>query len=213
MDYSSLYTTIQDWAWDESVELSGNIPLVIQLAELRLRRELPPIAYDVVTSGTFSGVSGAQAVLSLPADRTADRYFTVTISGTPQPPLEHKTLTYLKEYWPVISTTGTPRYYAQQGPGSLRIAPTPSSGITYEWGYRAQLAPLSGTNTTNWLTSNAADALLQACLVEAARYKADDAMVTRFDTAYQNSKAGVIAEHFTSLSDDYGGQATPRARE
>jgi hypothetical protein len=54
---------------------------------------------------------------------------------------------------------------------------------------------------------------LQACLVEAARYKSDDALITRFELAYQNSKAGVIAEHVGSMSDDYGGQVQPRARE
>lgn len=212
MDYSSLSADILDWAWDDSAELEAQLPTIIQLAELRLRRELPPIAYDVVVSGTFSGASGAQAVLSLPADRTADRYFTVTVSGTPVS-LQKKTVTYLNEYWPVISTTGTPRYYAQQGPASLRVSPTPSSGMVYEWGYRAQLAPLSSTNTTNWLTSNASDALLQACLVEAARYKSDDGLITRFEAAYQNSKTGIMAEHITSMSDDYGGQNTPRARE
>ena len=212
-NYSSLFTNIQEWAWDESVELSGQIPTIIQLGELRLRRDLPVIAFDVVRSGTISGTGTALSVLTLPGDWTADRYFMVTVSGSSPNTLQRKTLTYLTEYWPSQAATGTPRYYAQQGSSSLRIAPAPVSGTTYEHGYRAQLLPLSSTNSTNWLTSNAQDALLQACLVEAARMKLDDPMIKRFEEAYQISKAGISTEALTALSDDFGGQATPRARE
>lgn len=207
--YSSLFTNIQAWSWDESVELSGQIPTVIQLGELRLRRDLPVIAFDITRSGVISGTGDVLSVLALPGDWTADRYFRVY----GQPPLQRKTLTYIEEYWPDATTTGTPRYYGQQGSGSLRIAPTPISGTIYEHGYRAQLPALSPTNSTNWLTSNAQDALLQACLVEAARFKQDQGLLDRTEAAYQTSKAGISAEALTALSDDFGGQAIPRARE
>lgn len=211
--YSDLFTDIQEWSWDESVELSGQIPRIIQLGQQRLRRDLPTIAFDVVTTGTFSGTGSVLSTLTLPDARTMDRYFMVTVSGSSPTALQHKTVTYLAEYWPNPATTGTPRYYAQKGPASLRIAPTPVSGTTWEWGYRAQLADLSTSNETNWLTSNAQDALLQACLVEAARFKQDQGLLDRSEAAYQISKAGVIAEHIGSMSDDFGGTATPRARE
>lgn len=211
--YAQLDLDIRDWAWDESIELSGQVTRIIQLAEERLRRDLPPIAFDVVVSGTFSGTGAALATLPLPSDRTMDRYFMVTVSGGTPTQLERKTVTYLQEFWPSPSVSGTQKYYGQQGSGSLRIVGTPVSGTTYEWGYRAQLAPLTVNNSTNWLTNNAQGALLQACLVEAARYKQDDEMLTRMEAAYQISKNGVIQEHFGSISDDFGGEATPRARE
>lgn len=211
--WSQLSSDIQQWAWDESVDLSGQIGRIIQLAEERLRRDLPTIAFDTVTSGTFSGTGESLATLPLPGDRTMDRYFIVTVSGGTATPLERKTLTYLREYWPTVTTTGTPKYYAQQGSGSLRIAATPTSGSTYEWGYRIELPALSSGNQTNWLTSNAQGALLQACLVEAARFKQDEPMTARYETAYTVSKNLVVQEHFGSMSDDFGGEVTPRARE
>lgn len=207
--YSALFSNIQEWAWDESVELSGQIPTVIQLGELRLRRDLPVIAFDATRTGTFSG----NPVLSLPDRWTADRYFTVYVSGATSGPLERKTLTYVGEYWTSSTTTGTARYYAQRGSSTLIVAPCPVSGATYEHGYREQLADLSSTNQTNWLTSNAQDALLQACLVEAARFKQDQGLLERSEAAYQISVAGISKEALGALSDDFGGQVTPRARE
>lgn len=209
LTYSSLLSGIQQWAWDESVELSGQLVTVVENGQLRLRRDLPVIAFDSTRTGTFSG----SAVLALPDLWTADRYFTVYVSGSTSGALERKTLTYVSEYWPNSSTTGTARYYAQKGPVSLLVAPCPVSGATYEHGFRQQLPFLSSTNTSNWYTSNAQDALLQACLVEASRFKQDQGLLERTEAAYQVSLTGISKEAMAALSDDFGGQVTPRAKE
>jgi len=209
LTYSSLFSGIQQWAWDESVELSGQIPTIIENGELRLRRDLPIIAFDATTSGAFSG----NPVLSLPSRWTADRYFTVYVSGATSGPLERKTLTYVSEYWTSATQTGTARYYAQKGSSSLIVAPCPVSGATWEHGYREQLAPLGPVNSTNWLTVNAQDALLKSCLVEAAGFKQDQGLLDRSEAAYKVALDGISKEALTALSDDFGGTVTPRARE
>ena len=66
--------------------------------------------------------------------------------------------------------TGSPKYWANYNDTALLVAPTPSSNFTIEMTYSRRLAELSSSNATNWLTENAQDLLLYACLMEASSF-------------------------------------------
>ena len=59
---------------------------------------------------------------------------------------------------------------------------------------RRRLPALSGTNTTNWLTDNASDALLYGSLVEAAAFNRNYALQERYLGMYQNAVQNITQE-------------------
>lgn len=67
------------------------------------------------------------------------------------------------------STTGQPTLYTVQGT-NLIVAPTPDASYTGKISYFKKLTPLSDSNTTNWLITNAPNVYLFGCLLEAEIY-------------------------------------------
>ena len=69
-----------------------------------------------------------------------------------------------------FESTGTPKYWANYTDTAILVAPTPSAALNIEMTYSRRIAELSSSNTTNWLTENAQDLLLYACLMEASTF-------------------------------------------
>jgi hypothetical protein len=101
---------------------------------------------------------------------------------------------FMMEYWPDRTATGSPRYYAYFDDDTIYVAPTPSSNISVEISYRRRLPALSSSNTTNWLTDNASDALLYGSLVEASAFNRNYALMERYLGMYQNAVQGITQE-------------------
>ena len=78
-----------------------------------------------------------------------------------------KTLEFIKEYWPNNSLQGEPKYFTNFDDNRIYVAPTPDQNYDIKIGYQGKINPLSNTNTTNWYTENASDALLYGSLSEA----------------------------------------------
>ena len=79
-----------------------------------------------------------------------------------------KTDEFIYEFWPDATQTGVPKFFANFDDDSTLIAPTPNSNYRVEMQYIARITTLSASNTTNWLTTYADDALLYGCLSEAS---------------------------------------------
>ena len=88
-----------------------------------------------------------------------------------------------------FATTGRPRYYALAG-AEIIFGPSPDDAYSVNMVYQRKLAPLTATNTTNWLLEQHPDLYLYGALVEAeARGWSDDR------AAMINGKVeGIIAE-------------------
>jgi hypothetical protein len=72
-------------------------------------------------------------------------------------------------------TNATPGYYSFEN-GKLRIWGT-GDGASYTLFYIPTITPLSNTNTTNWVLTNASDLYLYGTALEAAKYIRDDALI------------------------------------
>ena len=82
--------------------------------------------------------------------------------------LLQKDVNFIQEYTPNPSTTGSPIYYAQFDISNFIVAPTPSSDLSVELHYFYRPTSLTTDSSgTTWISTNAPDALLYACLVEA----------------------------------------------
>ena len=108
------------------------------------------------TSITPTEFSIIRSVMIYPAAGSGDRTY-----------LEQRDVTYMNEYWPDRSTTGTPKYYSQWDQNTIYVVPTPSAAFYVEVGLTKLPTRLSSSNTNTWLSDNAPALLLYRCLVEA----------------------------------------------
>ena len=97
-----------------------------------------------------------------------------------------KHVSFIRDFTPNSTTTGTPKYYALFDDDTFMLAPTPDQNYSFELHYKyrpASLTTTSGSDTT-WLSSNAPDALLYGTLVEAATFLKNPQEVTQYEQRF-----------------------------
>ena len=190
MNYSALKTNIQNFMEDDSSELTTSIDTIISQAEDMIYQRLPNLpAYRGSASGTL--VVGTSQYTVTTARMI--RQISITNSSSNVVYLDHRIDSYLRDYWPNASTTGTPRIYSTDSASTsgtvFTLAPTPDATLAYKIDYIAPETGLSSSNTTSWIGDNAEAALLAACLYETSAFlKASDTLQlykAQFDEAIQ----------------------------
>jgi len=175
---------------DDSSELTTSIDTIISQAEDMIYQRLPNLpAYRGSASGTL--VVGTSQYTVTTARMI--RQVSITNSSSNVVYLDHRIDSYLRDYWPNASTTGTPRIYSTDSASTsgtvFTLAPTPSATLAYKVDYIAPETGLSSSNTTSWIGDNAEAALLAACLYETSAFlKAADTLQlykAQFDEAIQ----------------------------
>ena len=190
MNYSTLKTNIQNFVEDDSSELSTSIDAIISQAEDMIYQRLPNLpAYRGSASGTL--VVGTSQYTVTTARMI--RQISITDSSSNVVYLDHRIDSYLRDYWPNASTTGTSIMYSTDSASTsgtvFTLAPTPDATLAYKVDYIAPETGLSSSNTTSWIGDNAEAALLAACLYETSAFlKAADTLQlykAQFDEAIQ----------------------------
>ena len=165
MTYSSLQNDIKVWAENTGTDFTAQLETFIGNAFESLSRDIDPIGFN--ENVTTTSIAGDRFVnLPTAIEPMLFNYLTITV-GSNVSYLELKTLAFCQEYWPDISIQGQPKYFANFDDNRVYLAPTPDSNYTLKLGYQGKINPLSNTNTTNWYTENASDALLYGSLSEA----------------------------------------------
>ena len=167
MTFSSLTQDIKDWMENDGSEFSNETSGFISLAEQRISRDVDPYAFHEAVNSTFNV---GDRFVSKPADAKVIFHFLLINSDSQRVFLEKRTDEFIYDYWKNSATTGTPKYWSNYSDTAILVAPTPSAALRIEMTYSRRLAELSSTNTTNWLTENAQDLLLYACLMEASTF-------------------------------------------
>lgn len=175
MTYSELLTAVASQV--HRTDLEAKIPLFVQLAEGVLFRELSISELETSVSGT------ATETIALPSDFGELNRLEMTYGGLKQ------TIDYTSPNGieAMTEATGQPVRYTVQN-NAIRLIPAPSGTLTYTLFYTPVVAPLSASNTSNWILANAPDLYLYSVCVEACRYMEDDAGVAR----YQNFTAVLL---------------------
>ena len=109
---------------------------------------------------------------------------------------------YMLEFWSNRTSTGTPKYYSYFDTSTIYVAPTPSTNFSLELSYKRRLPALSSSNTSNWTSINAADALLYACLIQASVFNRNFALQDRYMGMYKEAVQAINSEQLTELSSD-----------
>jgi hypothetical protein len=163
----------------------------ITMAENQILRE---IDLDVFKLEATANMTSGNKFLSAPSDILTHRYMMIT-SNNNQIFLDFRDTSFMKEYWPNGNTTGVPKYYSVWDQNTFYIAPTPNLNYVVELGYIYRPAQLSPATPTTWISTNAPEALLYSCLIQAYSYtKGPDNMLQYFRNSYREAIQGLGIE-------------------
>jgi len=207
-NHTTLIQDIQDWLENDATEFTDNIDTFIRLAEERIARDLDARGHaQFRTSAALTVADTASASSALPSDFLRARYLRIQSGAF----LLRKDETFIYEIDP-SATAGTPKYYAEVGTADIEsgatsfvVAPASSGGHTLDLGYVNRPSPLTASNATSWLTNNAEDLLLRACLLEGAIFmQMDDGDLQTHATTYNDALGSLLKEQkLRRDSDDY----------
>lgn len=174
--YAEVVDQIRSYTETDSTVLTTTIVNdFINQAELRIFRE---VDLDVFRSYQFTTLTQGNEFVTVPGStpstmafvRTASIYPTAGTDANTRTYLLQKDISYMTEYWPNRTTQGKPRYYAMWDQNTIYLAPTPDTAYKIELALNRNETGLSTTNTTTWVSQNAPQVLLYACLIEAFKY-------------------------------------------
>ena len=176
-NYTDLQSTIADYL--ARTDLTSQIPLFVQLAENRLRRDvrIRPMLKVVTTETTAS-----DPTVSLPSDFLEMR--DMHIDANPIHTLIYQNPSnFFRNTKAGTLTGGYPNNYTIMG-SEFQFAPIPDSNYTLRMVYYAAPTYLSSTVSSNVFLANCPDLLLYGALGEAEPYLMNDARITTWATLY-----------------------------
>jgi hypothetical protein len=192
MTYDELVTNIRNYTEvDSNVFTAPVLNTFITMAEKRILRDIDLDVFKQESSGTMTT---GNKFLAAPSNILTHRYIMITKDGE-QIFLDFRDTSFMKEFWADGSSTGTPRYYSVWDQNTFYIAPTPDQNYVVELGYIISPETLSSANPTTWVSINAPEALLYACLIQAYSYtKGPTEMLNYFETSYKQAIGGLGVE-------------------
>lgn len=207
MTYTSLKNDIQVWAENTGTDFTAQLDTFIDNTQQKLSRDIDPVGFNL---NVTSSMSVGDRFITLPSsvDPMLINYLNIIVSGN-RKFLEIKPVEYCQEYWPNTSITSEPKYFANFDDTHLYVAPTPDAAYTMELGYQGRINPLSNTNTTNWYTDNAPDALLYGSLAEANLFTKNMEDYTIYKQRYAESVAAINNEARRRRRTDYKFPGSP----
>lgn len=192
--YSDLKTTIASYL--ARSDLTAMIPTFIQLAELRLRRELRTRQMLVVATAS---TTGGDSTVGLPTDFLEMR--DIHVNTNPITTLAYSAPNAFYNSYRATES-GKPTDYTVLAT-ELQLSPVPDSAYQLQMLYYAQPYFLSDTNTGNVFLTNYPDALLYASLGEAEPYLMNDARLQTWASLYDRAISSIT---ISDQSSEYSGQ-------
>jgi len=198
MTYNSLLEDLRRYlergftAADDSI-VYDQLPRLITLAERRISRELKVQGF--IRAVTTTLVSGT-AVYQKP-DRWRDTV-SMTIAGAQ---IFSRSYEYCKSYWPMVTSTSTPQFYADYDYTHWLIAPTPNAASAMEVLYYELPQLLDSSNQTNWLTDYAPNLLLYGALLEATPFLKNDERIAMWQSMYDRAAQTLNGEDLLKILD------------
>ena len=160
--YTTLQNEIKDYLQNSETTFENNLANMIVQAENRILKSVQLPDFRKNSTGTMT--SGT-AYLSTPTDFMSP--YSLALDNSGYEFLIFKDVNFIREAYPVSTTTATPKYYAMFDDASFILGPTPNSNYTVELHYFYKPTSITtSADGTSWLGNNAETALLYGCLVE-----------------------------------------------
>jgi hypothetical protein len=188
---TTLKQSIQDWTENDETTFVGELDFFIKNAEERIFKL---VDLDYFRKNVTGAMTSSNKFLQKPSDYLATYSLSYVNASTENIFLLQKDVNFIQEYTANPATTGSPIYYASFDIDNFIVAPTPSSNFAVELHYYYRPASLTTDDSgSTWISTNAPDALLYACLVEAYTFMKGEADILqlysgRFNEAIQRLK-------------------------
>ena len=182
---ATLKTAIQDYADNSETSFVTNLPNFIKAAEEKIFKG---VDLDIFRKNVTSAFTSSDQFLTVPTDYLASFSLQITTSGS-EGFLLQKDVNYLREYTPLSTTTGVPKYYARFDTNNFIVAPTPNSNYTLElhYYYRPASITAGADSGTTWLSTNAPFALLFGSLVDAYLFmKGEPDLIQQYEKRFMD---------------------------
>ena len=187
---TTLKQSIQDWTENDETTFVNELDFFIKNAEERIFKL---VELDYFRKNVTGTMTASNKFLQKPSDYLAT-YSLSYVKDSSNVFLLQKDVNFIQEYTANPATTGSPIYYASFDVDNYIVAPTPDSSYAVELHYYYRPASLTTDDSgSTWISTNAPDALLYACLVEAYTFMKGEADVlqlynSRFGEAIQRLK-------------------------
>lgn len=159
--YATLVADLQDIVESTNHEFVAQIPKIIARAQDVVQRDLGLEIWRGFISTTTTSLSRDltrnQAWLEV-------RSIFLPALGRP---LEKRHIDWVRMYGP---SQGVPKYWTEATETQIWLSPIPDDTYAIQIEILDRLPNLNQSNQTNWLTNNAADLLLLACLIGSELY-------------------------------------------
>ena len=179
---TTLKQSIQDWTDNDETTFVGELDFFIKNAEERIFKS---VDLDYFIKNATGTMTNGNKFLQKPSDFLASNSLSY-VKNSENIFLLHKDVNFIQEYTANPATTGSPIYYAQFDVNNFIVAPTPDSNYSVEihYYYRPTSLTTDGSGTT-WISTNAPDALLYACLIEAYTFmKGENDLIQLYNSRY-----------------------------
>ena len=162
---TTLTSSIQEWTQNDEATFVAEIPFFIKNAEERIFKV---VDLDYFRKNVTGSMTSGNKFLEKPSDYLSTFSLSYVNSSSQNVFLLQKDVNFIQEFTPNPSTTGSPRFYSSFDVDTFIVAPTPDTSNAVELHYYYRPASLTTVDSeTTWISTNAPDALLYACLVEA----------------------------------------------
>ena len=183
---ATLTTAIQDYLDSSESSLVTNIPNFIQATEEKI---LKSVQLDLFRKNVTGNATASNTYLTMPTDFLSPFSLALIDSSGNYNYLLLKHVSFIRDYTPSATTSGTSKYYAEFDETTFILAPAPSTNFEFELHYfyrPTSLTATSGTDTT-WLSTNAINAMLYGCLSEACMYLKNYEAIPLYEQKLQES--------------------------
>lgn len=179
MNYTELKTNIQDIT--ENTFSDAQLAMFTEQAEQKIYNTVQIPALRKNVTGTLTA---SNKYLSTPSDYLYTYSLAVVDGSGNYHFLLNKDVNFIREAYPVQTTTGLPKHYANFDDDTFIVGPTPDTSYTAElhYGYYPESIVTAGTT---WLGEEFDSALLNGALVEAARFmKSEPDIIQNYEKFY-----------------------------
>ena len=203
--YTELVTQIREYTETNTTPYVLTDTIIddfIEFVENRILRELNIPAF---VSHQYANFTASNPFLSLPGGAGPTPVLFATINslmiysagGTGDRTfLERKDVSFMNEYWPDRTTTGTPKYYSQWDDNTVYVVPTPDAAYTVELSMSKLPDRLNASTNSTWLSNNAPTLMLYGCLIEAFKYlKGPAEMLQMYSQSYSTALEEVATQY------------------
>ena len=200
--YTELLADLQNWMEDDDVEFTGSIPRLINLAELRVVKDLdlsifhsndtvPTVASDDTVLRPTGSPNPFIVVQSIFYNNGGERTF-----------LELRSTDFVRDF-AGGAANGPPKYYAEFSETEWTLAPVPDAVYSLVCRGIARPDPLGPMNDTNWLSDNVDDLLFAGAKAQSEGYLKADDRIDLWKTEYVELLAVTKRELYELMGERY----------